>query len=191
MCDKQKGNYVRIAPDGLKEGVIEITSTLEAKVHRIATGETEDLGVISRMKVSTAFVQLLCRALDGGDYATEYGYFKEYAYHEWGTSSTAEANTQNKCITHVSNTNEVAEGNTLVPGTQVGGSSSYVSVATLTANDSYTITEHCLHPTSACGASPFSSVDSYGMDRSVFTGIPLTSGDSITFTYTLNVPAES
>jgi len=190
MCDKQKGNYVRIAPDGLKEGVIEITSTLEAKVHRIATGETEDLGVISRMKVSTAFVQLLCRALDGGEYTTEYGYFKTYKHHEWGTSSTAEANTQNKCIAHATNNAETASGY-LVSGTQVGGSASYTSVATLTADDSYTITEHCLHPTDGCGPSPFSSVDSYGMDRSVFTGIPLTSGDSITFTYTLNVPAES
>jgi len=190
MSEENKGNFVRVAPDGLREGVIEITSTLEAQVHRIATGETEDLGVISRMKVSTAFVQLLCRALDGGGYATEYGYFKTYMHHEWGTSSTAEANTQNKCIAHATNNAETGSG-FLVTGTQVGGSASYTSVATLTADDSYTITEHCLHPTAACGTTPFGDIDLYGMDRSLFTGIPLTSGDSITFTYTLNVPAES
>ena len=187
---EQKGNYVRIAPDGLTEGVIEMTSTLSAVVHRAATGETEDLGVISRMKVSTAFVQVLCRAMDGNEHTTEYGYFRNYMYHEWGTSAATEGNTQTKCVAHASNQAEYASG-LLVSGTQVGGSTSYSSVATLTASSNYSISEHCLHPTAGCGTAPYEGVDSYGLDRSTFTGIPLSTGDSITFTYTLNVPAES
>lgn len=167
---------VREHSDGLPEGVAELTAELSAVVTRVS-GEVEDKGVICRMIVSNAFLQVLMNSM--GATAADLTRLQNYKYHEWGSDTTSEAGTQNKCITHVTNVTETGAGS-LVSGTQVAGATSYTSVATLEAAGSISIAEHCVHPT---GTVP---TDSYGLDRSKFTAISLGSGDSITFTYVLN-----
>ncbi len=178
---------VRVAQDGLLEGLTVITASLGAVVHWHKTGLHQDLGIICRMKVSTAFVAILAKAMAGE--ATQYIQIKAYKYHEWGQSATGEANTQLQCITWAT-TAYVTANTTLDIGTQAYAATSYSSVATLTAAGSLNITEHCIHPTANSGADG-GERDSLGLDRSNFTAIPLSALDAVTWTYTLNIPAET
>jgi len=190
MSEERKGSYERIAPDGLQEGVIEVTAELSAKVHRLPTslfaseGLDVDMGVVSRMKVSTAFVALLAKAMAGE--STEYGYLKLYKYHTWGTDSTAEANTQHAVIAPVECSEGLDPSGYTSIGTQVATATSYSSVATMTATGSITVYEHCLVPYPT-------DITIHGLDRSKVAspGIALGVGDSVTWTYTLNIPAET
>lgn len=173
---------IRKHDDGLQEAVAEITAALSAKVHRKETGETEDLGVICRQIVSNYFLTVLMHSMvNDGSCAANQLLLKSFCNHEWGSDTTAEAATQYKCITNVGTT-YAAEYAALDIGTQVYGATSYTTVATLTATGSYTISEHCVHPSTSNAP-----VASDGIDRSKFTGIALGSGDSITFTYVLSV----
>jgi len=173
---------VRVAPDGLLEGLTVITASLGAVVHWHKSGLHQDIGIICRMKVSTAFVNILAKAMDPTN-TTEYALLKAYKYHQWGTSTTGEANTQLGCIAPADTVYRVANDNDFDIGTQVGGTVSYATVATLVAHGSVNITEHCVHPEA--------SASNKGLDRSLFTAIPLSALDAVTWTYTLNIPAET
>ena len=182
MLEREGEKIVRIAPDGLREGALLMKPQLAAVVHRTDKsefrdlGKETDLGVISRMIVSNAFLTILKGALaaDVNDYAL----LKLYKYHEWGTGTAAEAASQNQCVATATTAHRTASG-TLDTGNQGEGSYSYISVATLVAVGTLAITEHCLHPETI--------PSNTGMDRSLFTAIPLSANDSITFTYTLNL----
>lgn len=162
----------RIAPDGLPEAVAEITATLSAVVLR-KDGTVEDKGVLCRRIVSNAFLQMITDSMRAN--ASAVALLQTYKYHEWGTDTTSEAATQTGCIAPAAPT-DVTLG---TAGTQAGSTNTYVSVKTITATGNVAITEHCIHPEATASTN--------GLDRSKFTAINLTSGDSIQFTYTLTL----
>jgi len=154
-----------------------IQSKLSAIVFR-KDGRVEDLGVIATRYVSTAFCTIVGNAMRGtGADVTRIQAFK---YHCWGSTgtSTPENKAQDACITPVSPTDSPAG---FVSGTQVGSTVTYQTVATITADGSTggSIAEHCVHCDTTSGA--------YGLDRSAFAPISVSSGDSIQFTYTLTI----
>lgn len=179
-------DFDRVHPDdGLIEGVVPMTAALYAKVHRVATGEIEDLGCVCRKIVSNAFKQVLTNVMKAT--AADVTRIQNYKYHEWGTSATAEAATQSGCLATGATTVAIVNGGgSLDVGTQVAAATTYTSVATLTSSAGIVITEHCIHPTDVCATGLVTDV--YGLDRSLLSSaITLGSGDSITFTYVLSI----
>lgn len=136
-----------------------------------ADGSVVDYGVVSRRLVTTAFRDAIVGALAGG---AAYSAFADFKYHDSGTGSTAEANNQTALVTPT--------GVARAEGTQVDAAPIYRSVATITYNDTYSITEHGLFNASSSGVL---------MDRSVFSGIDVDENDQITFTYEITFSAES
>ena len=67
-------------------------------------GRVEDLGIVSRKKVTVSFVNDIVDALQG---AAAYGTFNAYKSHDYGTGTTAEANTQTGLITPCGEAREV------------------------------------------------------------------------------------
>jgi len=151
-------------------GYVDMSATLSARVIR-KDGTVENLGLISRRKVTVAFVNFLVDQLQAE--TSEFGDFK---YHDSGTGTTGESNTDTAL--------ETPCGESRDAGTQLEGASAniYKTVATHTYAGSFAITEHGLF-SQATGATL--------MDRSVFSAINVTSGDKIEFTYELTCNAES
>jgi len=170
---------LRVAEDGLLEGVTEILASLSAVVHRVDGRPDEDLGVICRRIVSSAFLQVVTHAMVGT--GADVTRIQAYNFHEWGNDTTAENASQSACIAKVGTQYGAENSSQLDAGTPGHSASTYYTAATLVATGNYTISEHCVHPTNA------SPSDAYGLDRSKFTGVSLGSGDSITFTYTLSL----
>lgn len=145
---------------------------LNAVVYR-ADGRTESLGTISRKKVTGAFVTDIVSNM-----VTDTTAFGDYKFHDCGTGTTAEANTQTALVTPF--------GGARVSGTQVAGGTStaptYTSVATISFTSTLAITEHAVFNASTSGTM---------LDRSVFAAINVVNGDSIQFTYTLTINAEA
>lgn len=139
--------------------------------HIRSDGTTEELGLVSTKKVTTAFANYLVDGLQAN--TTDVALFK---YHDSGTGTTAESNAQTGLITPT--------GIARVTGTQTEGSSAniYKSVATIAYNNTFAVTEHGLFSASTSGTL---------MDRSLFTAINVVNGDSIQFTYELTVNAEA
>jgi len=153
----------------LRRGRVSFTSTLRLRVFRRG-GEVEDLGVVSRKCVTTAFVNLLVDALKD----TTGLNFDQFKYHDSGTGTGDEA---------VGNTGlgtPCAEARDT--GTQTEGATAniYKSVATHTYADAFAITEHGLFNVSTVGVL---------MDRSKFAAVNVVSGDKIEFSYTLSCTA--
>ena len=133
----------------------------------------KDYGVISRKKVTGAFVTDIVANL-----VTDSTAFGDYKYHDAGTGSTAEANTQTALVTPF--------GGSRVAGTQVAGGTStaptYTSVATIPFTSTLAIVEHAIFNASSSGTM---------MDRSLFSAINVVNGDSIQFTYVVTINAEA
>lgn len=163
--------FERVAPDGLMEGFCEMTGALSAKVIR-KNGQVEDLGVIARKKVTTAFVNHLVDSLQDQT-ATAIDTFE---HHDAGTGTTAESNSDTALVT--------PWGGSRVAGTQTEGASAniYKTVATISFTGTYAITEHGVFSAATGGTL---------MDRSVFSAINVVNGDSIEFTYELTCNAET
>jgi hypothetical protein len=133
-------------------------------------GWLENVGRVSCGKVTTAFRDFESNNLRTD--TTEYGDFK---FHEVGTSTAAEANTQ----TALTTTSGIAR----VTGTQAGTAPDYVSVATVTADTSETWGEHGLFSQVTGGTM---------MDRSLISPtVAVVASDTVTFTYTLSKAAEA
>lgn len=134
-----------------------------------ADGKREKYGLVSTRVVTTAGVNFLVDALQG---LTEPEDFK---YHGMGTGTTAESSSDTALVTEVE---------TRATGSQAEGASAniYRSVGTISATASRAITEHGLFSASTSGTL---------LDRSVFSEINLSNGDSIQFTYDLTLPAGS
>lgn len=144
-----------------------------------ADGSIIDKGVVCRKKVTGAFVTDIVNCLAvASPYNSSTTAFQAYKYHDCGTGTTAEANTQTALVT--------AYGGSRATGTQVAGGTStaptYASVATISFTSTLAITEHAVFNASSSGTM---------MDRSVFTAVNVVSGDSIQFTYTLTINAEA
>ena len=149
-------------------GQMMLTATLGIRVFR-RDGSVEDRGIVSRKKVTDDFVGLLVDALQG--LAVDYDTFK---YHDSGTDNTPEAAGDSALVAPC--------GDARTTGTQTEGATAniYKSVATHTYGGAYTIVEHGLFNAAAAGVL---------MDRSVFTGVAVASGDKIEFTYQLTFTA--
>ena len=161
------GSILRIG-EGVLSGAISITSSLALRVFRL-DGSIEDRGIVSTRKVTDDFVGLLVDALQGS--AVDYDTFK---YHDSGTDNTPEAAADDAL--------KAPCGDARTEGTQIEGATAniYKSVATHTYGGAYTIVEHGLFNAAAAGVL---------MDRSVFTGVVVASGDKIEFTYQLTFTA--
>ena len=142
---------------------------LSARVIR-ASGEVEDLGILSTKVVTDAFVNYVVDELQSST-----GGIANFRYHASGIGATAEAQTDTALVSEVS---------TRGIGSQVEGASAniYRTVGTVIYGASFAITEH--------GLFRASSGDVLA-DRSVFGAINVASGDSIEFTYELTLPAGS
>lgn len=139
-------------------------------------GWLEQKGLVSNKKVTTAFRDFEVASLAGGSDPTLYNEFK---YHEVGTSSTAEANSQTALST--------STGIARVAGSQTdSGGGVYTSVATITADSTETWQEHGLFNASSSGTM---------CDRSVMTGsppsVPVVNLDTVQFTWALTKNAEA
>jgi hypothetical protein len=150
---------------------------LRARVLR-ANGRTEELGVISRKKVTQVFVKDIAAAMatatDGsGSHAT----FNDYIYHQSGTGTNAESNADTALQTPVGS--RVAGTRADVSSGTNGG---YRTVATITYSGTFAITEHGVFNATTGGTL---------LDRSVFSAINVNNGDSIEFTYTLTIQPEA
>lgn len=133
----------------------------------ISGNQTTDLGIISTRMVTDAFGELLVDELQGT--GSNFSLFK---YHDTGTGTTAES--------VADTTLETPTGDARVAGTQTEGASTktYRSVATMNYTASLSITEHGIFNAASAGTL---------MDRSVFSVISVSSGDSIEFTYELTI----
>jgi len=153
---------------------ITATSTLGMRVIR-GDGRVEDLGIVSRKKVTLAFVNDIVDALQG--LATPYANFKEYKYHDYGTGAVGESNADTILGNDCGEAREV--------GTQVEAAANiYKSVATHTFAGTFAITEHGLFNVVTANTPTL-------MDRSVFAAINVVSGDKIESTYQLTINAEA
>jgi len=155
-------------PPGLPDGELRFLSELSARVIR-ASGKIEELGVLSRRVVTTAFVNYLVDALQTSDTAIDL-----FRYHDAGKATTAEAVGDTTLGT--------AWGGTRATGTRTEGGTAnvYKSVGTITFTSSNAITEHGLFSATTGGIL---------MDRSSFAAINVASDDSIEFTYQLTCSA--
>jgi hypothetical protein len=132
-------------------------------------GSKEELGLVCTKVVTDAGVAYLVDAMQG---ITEPENFR---YHGSGTSSTAESAAQTGLVTEVGSraTGSLTEG---------ASANIFRTVGTVTYGGSFSITEHGIFSASSAGTM---------LDRSVFTGIGVISGDSIQFTYDLTFPSGS
>lgn len=135
----------------------------------IRNGQEIDRRVVHNKVVTTAFANYLVDSLQ----STEANWIN-FKYHDAGTGIGDEAAGDTTLGT--------PWGGARATGTQIEGASAniYKSVATITFNNTFAITEHGLFNASSSGTL---------MDRSKFTAINVINGDSIEFTYQLTITA--
>ncbi len=133
-------------------------------------GFTEHLGILSLNKMTTAFVSEEVSEL----VSTTGTEFADFDFHEVGTSSAAEANTQ----TALTTTSGIARAT----GTPADEDPDYANDATVTADATETWEEHGVFNNSAGAAM---------MDRNLTGGQAVNSSDQVTYqgTFTLNPEA--
>jgi len=155
---------------GVMEGRVGLVeASLSIKHIRGSDGKVTDFGVVSRKKVTGAFVNYICTNL-----AAELAAFGDFKFHDSGTGTTAESNADTAM--------ETACGEGRDTGTQVASTNTYTSVATNTYAGGFAITEHGLFNIATGGIL---------MDRSVFAAINVVATDQIEFTYVLTINAET
>lgn len=154
-------------------GELTIAQASLSIVHTKANGERRDLGVVSRKKVTQAFVKRLAAQM-----AVSFAGADPWKYHDCGTGVAAESNADTALGTPY--------GGARAVGTQVDSSSGanggYTSVGTISFTSTLAITEHGLFNAAAVGTL---------LDRSVFTAVNVVNGDSIQFTYVLTIAPEA
>lgn len=148
---------------------VKVETELEAK--HIRRNQTIGIRRIINRKVTTAFVNDIVNTLINGSTT-----FNNYKYHDSGTGTNPESNSDTAL--------QSPTGIARVVGTQqTGGSNNvYKSVAEITYNGSYAITEHGLFNASTNGTL---------MDRTVFSPINVMQNDKIQFTFTITFNPES
>ena len=150
-------------------------ANLSAIVFR-ADGRVEDLGVISRKKVTGEFATDIIANM-----VTDTTAFGDYKFHDSGTGVGAESNTDGDLGTPAGPT-------TRATGTQVAGGTAtaptYTTVGTIAYTGTLAITEHAVFNTASRASTAI-------LDRSVFSAINVDSGESIQFTYVLTINAEA
>lgn len=156
-------------------GLTALTSRLSVRVQR-ATGEWIDYGVVSYRLVTTAAVNAMATSFvtpaSPGD----------FYYHALGTNNTAEAIGDTALVAEI--TTQYNPDSTRPTGTHVSGGSSniYRTVGTITVDGSVAAVEHGILTQAATGGGTL-------LDRSVFSVVNLSSGDSFQATYELTFTA--
>jgi hypothetical protein len=142
----------------------------DGTVHYVRGGEWIDYGVVSRRLVTNNGVAFL---VDAWQNIVE---LENMKYHGCGTSSTAESASDSAL--GAESTTILNPDSTRATGTQSEASANQlVSAGTLTFDGSGAIVEHGLLSQAATGGGVL-------WDRSVFSAVNVSSGDSILFTYT-------
>ena len=133
-------------------------------------GWWEDIGRVSRGKVTTAF-----RDFESLNLVTDSAAYGDFKYHEVGLSNTAEANTQTALVTPT--------GIARVSGNQSNPSAfTYQTVAVVVADTTETWQEHSISNAASGGVM---------LDRSLISPVvAVQPGDSVEFTYILTKSAE-
>lgn len=155
--------------DSIKGNMMETFGILSARVHR-KDGGTEDIGLLSVLKVVVAFRDYIVDSLqDSTTYPMD-----AFEYHACGTGVTAESNTQTALVTEIESR---------VAGTQIEGATAdiYKTVATIPITGTHAVREHGVFSAAAAGTL---------MDRSLFSAINVNNGDSIEFTYEITFNEE-
>jgi len=164
-------------PAGLRGELTVARAELSAVLIR-ADGTEVNYGVVSRKKVTRAFVLDIVDAMVDAAGAGQHPKFNDYKFHDSGVGTTAEANTDTDM--------ETTDGEARATGTQVDNSTAsqglYTSVGTIPYTSTKAITEHGIFNEATGGVL---------LDRSVFAVINVVSGDSIQFTYTLTINPEA
>jgi len=160
-----------VRPHGKFEGNCSIIrGFLSAKVFR-ASGEIDDIGLISVKKVTVAFRNYIVDSLQN---STTHA-MDIFKYHASGTGSTAEANDQTALVT---------EAATRVAGTQIEGATAdiFKTVATIPYTGTLALREHAVLSAASDGTM---------MDRSLFDAINVVDGDSVEYTYEITFNEEA
>lgn len=151
-------------------GIPTMTGELRARLIK-ADGRVINYGLLGCRVVTTAFVNYMVDQLQ-----TETSTWGDFDYHDSGVGGTAEA---------VGDTGiETTDGEARVEGSQTEGGSAnvYRSVGTISYTTTKAIVEHGLFNDLTAGTL---------LDRTVFSTINVSNGDSIQFTYDLTVTAGS
>lgn len=168
---------IRAIPAGLRGELTVARAELSAVLIRV-DGTEVNYGIVSRKKVTRAFVLDIVDAMVDAASAGQHPKFNDYKFHDSGVGTTAEANTDTGM--------ETTDGEARSTGSQVDNSSAsqgiYTSVGTILYTTTKAITEHGLFNESTGGVL---------LDRSVFAVINVVNGDSIQFTYTLTINPEA
>jgi len=138
-----------------------------------ADGGFYDYGIVSRKKVTDVFANYLVDAMQTT------GMMNVFRWHACGFSTAAEsaANTQ---LTEEVTTGGISEPREYGTSTEGATANIYRSIATHTFQNASTVGEHGLFNSSGLSTGTL-------LDRSMFAGIAVSSGDQIQFTYELTV----
>jgi hypothetical protein len=150
-----------------------VTSRLMVRVKK-ASGEWIDYGVVGYRVVTTAGVTAMSTSFQTP--ASPGNFF----YHGLGTGNTAENASDTQLVTEI--TTAYNPDSTRPAGTHVAGGSAniYRSVGTVTVDGSAAVTEHGVFSAASAGTL---------LDRTVFSVVNLSSGDSFVATYELTFTA--
>lgn len=148
-------------------GLMTAYGTLRARLIT-ADGRVIDYGLLGHRVVTTAFVQFLTDQLQ-----VESTLIGDFKYHDSGVGVVAEAVGDTAIGT--------TDGEARATGTQAEGAANvYQSVGTISYTTTKAITEHGLFNDLTAGTL---------LDRTVFSAINVSNGDSIQFTYSLTITA--
>lgn len=146
-----------------------------AKIDRY--GEIFDYGLVSCRVVTNAGVQYIVDAFQN---LVE---LENMKYHGIGTGTTAETATQTALVTEL--TTQYSTSNTRPSGStgeQSGNANVFETSATITVSASSSVTEHGIFSQAAVGGGVM-------LDRSVFSPVNLSAGESLQTTYSLSFPS--
>ncbi len=132
-------------------------------------GKVIDYGIVSRKKVTNDFADYLVDCLQGTSTGID-----TFIWHAFGESTAAESAADSQLTAETTQTR--------TSGTSTEGADTYIyqSVATKTFQAAATVGEHGLFNESGLSTGTL-------MDRSIFDGVAMSSGDQMQFTYSLTV----
>lgn len=165
-----KESYLRVLYRKLRgKNIIPLGMTFGAFVYWLHTGDHSAFYTL----VTTAGVNVLAADFVSGASL----HIASFNYHDSGTGTTAEAIGQTTLVTQAGPTTR-ATGTQSNPGAP---SNQYRSIGTISYTSTLSITEWGLFSQAAQGGSLW--------DRRLFSSIGVSSGDSISFSYNLQIPA--
>lgn len=148
---------------GVLRGDLIPTGRLSVRINH-KDGTVTDYGLVSTKMVDTSGVNYIAAMMAAGSTNTMY-------FHASGTGTTAPAITDTALVTEVG---------TRATGTHTSSTNIYTSVGTVSYTATYAITEMGIFSASTAGTL---------LDRFTFSTLNVVSGDTITFTFNLTLPA--